>query len=420
MNAKVSEIDNLSALLENEHLHTNSTLGQPFYCSNELLQVDLSKVFSRHWILAGHISRLPRDGQYFLFQAGQESLVVVRENATTVNAFYNVCRHRGSRICLEDEGEVRNFVCPYHSWRYNLDGSLKFARSMPEDFDPADNGLIKCQVKLWHGLIFLHLGNAEDAPFEKIYAGFNPYVEQQGIAEAKTAARVNYPTAANWKLVVENFIECYHCNAAHPEYVSVHSKDKLLAFGAGQGSGPEDAVKRYQKVQAAWETKARSMGHFCGLLQPDESEFGIQQAGRFPINDDNWMSETLDGKAACSRLMGAFKDYDGGQTAMSFNPFSYLLASNDYAIIFRFTPIEATHTDVEITWLVHPEAEEGVDYDLDHMMYVWDITTRQDKTITENNQAGVLSKAYRPGRYSELEVRNKTFKQWYLNQLSAD
>jgi phenylpropionate dioxygenase-like ring-hydroxylating dioxygenase large terminal subunit len=117
--------------------------------------------------------------------------------------------------------------------------------------------------------------------------------------------------------------------------------------------------------------------------------------------------------------MGTYSDFDGGQTAISFNPVSFLLASNDYAVIIRFTPVDALNTDAELIWIVHEEAKEGIDYDVNHMIEVWDITVKQDKTITENNQAGVLSKAYQPGSYSIQEARILTVNPWYLEQLES-
>ena len=409
----------MDTLIARQQERPGMTLDQAFYASSPVFERDIERIFRRQWVLAGHVSRIAGTGQYFLFEIANESIIVIRRSESVVNAFYNVCRHRGSRICLQPEGRRRALTCPYHSWTYGLDGSLRAARTMPEGFNAAQYALTPCQVRIHHGLIFLYLGSGQAPDFDGLYGETAPYLVQQGVAQAKIAARTDYPNAANWKLVVENFIECYHCAAAHPEYTSVHSEEKLKAFGAGPGSGSQEDVDRFRAVQDGWERRTRESGHFVGILEPEHDAFAMHQAARFPINENGWLSETIDGSPACSRLMGTFHGYDGGQTAVSFNPFSYVLASNDYAVVFRFTPRDPLNTDVELTWLVHPDAEPERDYDVTHLTRLWHVTTEQDKTITENNQLGVLSRAYRPGPYSSQEARNIRFKHWYLDHLGT-
>jgi phenylpropionate dioxygenase-like ring-hydroxylating dioxygenase large terminal subunit len=237
----------LSDQIEQEKLKPGFTLSQPFYTDPGIFQNDLPAIFSRQWLLVDHESRIEKKGQYFLFNIGQESIIIIRENKSAVNVFYNVCRHRGSRLCLEAQGKENALVCPYHAWTYGLDGKLKMARTMPADFEPIEYPLKRCHVRVYQGLIFINLSLDNPPDFDLLYQNFSPFLAQQGTGKAKIAVRRTYPNQANWKLVVENFIECYHCTPAHPEYCSVHSEDKLLAFGAG--SGPEEAVNRYQQTQ---------------------------------------------------------------------------------------------------------------------------------------------------------------------------
>lgn len=160
------------------------------------------------------------------------------------------------------------------------------------------------------------------------------------------------------------------------------------------------------------------MGYLNDTIDAGVLSLGMQQAARYPINSDKgFLSETIDGRPACKKLMGDFNQADGGETALAFNPFSYVLASNDFAVMFRWTPQDEMNTDVEVTWLVHEDAEENVDYDPRNVAYVWDTTLKQDKKITEDNQSGVCSESYQPGPYSTQEARNVVFKQWYLDQL---
>ena len=393
------------------------SLEQPFYCDDSVFERDMSAVFHRQWILVGHVSQIPEPGSFFLIDVGNESIIVVRESATEVNAFFNVCRHRGSRVCLQQHGKTRLLVCPYHAWSYALDGSLKSARLMPENFDANEFALHRCHLEIFEGLIFLNLSPTVPPSVEMLFGSYRPLALQQGVARAKVAATRSYPTGANWKLVVENFIECYHCAPAHPEYCAVHSKLKLLARGAGYGSGPADAEAEFAPVQDAWIEYSRSLGHLNDDARGGSAETGEYTASRTLINE-GFVSETIDGNPACSRLMGTFKEYDGGITYLVFNDFSYVFGFNDFAVLIRFTPRSAMQTDVEFTWLVDEQAEEGRDYDPERMIHVWDVTTKQDKRITEDNQAGILSARYTPGPYSIQEKNLPRFKQWYLHQLS--
>jgi len=393
------------------------SLEQPFYCSEDFFRLDMDCVLSRKWLLVDHVSRIPNPGDYFLFEIGSESIIVVRTAEGRVNAFFNVCRHRGSRICLDAEGNRRTLSCPYHAWVYNLDGSLRTARLMPEGFDASTYNLHPCHVRVYHGLIFLCLSPGDPPDFDALYGGFARTLDFHGFADAKVAVRRNYPNAANWKLVVENFIECYHCAPAHREYCEVHPADQLLALGAGPGSGPQEATEQYQPKLDAWLESTRKLGHPTDEIDEDENTENMAQLVRMPINDRGFLSETRDGSLACRKLMGRFRETDGGETALVFNPVSYILAFNDFAMMVRFTPRDALNTDAELVWLVHKDAEEGKDYDVDHLTWVWDTTIRQDKTITENNQLGVLSSRYRPGPYSDHEARVRTFTAWYLRHL---
>lgn len=395
------------------------TLDQAFYINEEIFDRDMRDVISKQWLLADHVSRLQQSGEYFLFKVAGEEIIVIRDREDRIHAFYNVCRHRGSRICLENEGRAKNaLVCPYHAWSFNFDGSLKAARLMPEDFDPSTSGLHKCHIRIYEGLIFLCLTEGTPPDFEKAYKELTPFVKLHGLKHAKIAARRSYPMKANWKLVCENFFECYHCTPSHPELMSVHSRNKFLAFGAGPGSGSQEAVEAYERTLKTWEKKAQSLGHLTGIVSSDENSPHLHAAMRAPINEmrPELVSETITGGPAAP-LMGDFKEYDAGHTAVIFNPFGTLLMSNDYAVIFRFTPLGTEKTEAELIWLVHEDAEEGVDFNRDDLIWLWNETTIQDGKITEDNQAGVRSIRYSPGPYAAMEAGIDRLKNWYLNQL---
>src|SRR5450631_3284682 len=225
------------------HTKSGYSLDRRFYCDDAVFAADMEQVIGRKWLVAGHVDRVRKKGDYFLFKIGQESIIVVRSDESTINAFYNVCRHRGSLVCAAPSGRVARLTCGYHAWTYALDGALIAARLMPADFSKQDHGLHRCHVRVFHGFIFINLSDQEPVDFDAAFAELAPYLDFHGFADAKIAHAQSYPTTANWKLIVENFVECYHCASAHPEFCSMHPPEALVAFGAGPSSGPADAVE---------------------------------------------------------------------------------------------------------------------------------------------------------------------------------
>jgi len=399
-------IDKLVALQRPDY-----TLDRAFYTDPRLFERDVERVFLRQWLLAGHVSRIPARGDYFLFEFAGESLIVIRGRDGEVHALLNVCRHRGSRVCAEATGNARALVCPYHAWSYAVDGSLNAARFMPDDFDRSRFGLHRAHARVHQGLIFVSLA---DAPLDlepaarEIEAFFGPH----DLDRARIAARRRYPVAANWKLVVENFLECYHCGPAHPEYCVANPS--AWHFDAG------DKGQRFDALLKAWEKSAAALGHKIGSAgtdlrscPPDRQYYGFN---RVPL-EPGYRTASRGGEPVAP-LMGRFEAYDGGETQAAVGPQCGIIAYGDYALIFQFVPISANETAMELTWLVDGAAREGVDYEVEHLTWLWDVTTEQDKKITVENQLGVNSRFYRPGPYSEGEPTTADFTAWYLEQVA--
>jgi Rieske 2Fe-2S family protein len=388
------------------------SLPRRFYCDPVIFADDLRFLAETQWLLADHVSRIPRPGDFFLFNYGKEGVIIVRNRKNEIGAFYNVCRHRGSLICLKPSGHVNAFTCPYHAWTYELTGRLVGASSMPPNFDKSEHSLREAHVRVEAGLIFVNLASGEPPAFADFIERHRPFLAPHDLSAAKIAAQRVYPTDANWKLVVENFLECYHCKPAHATYCSVHSAEKLLSLGAGPGSASGDLATKFDAELAEWEQTTRAAGHVTGMFGDDAHGAHFAGSGRMPIKKD-YLTESIDGKPVAP-LMGSYSDYDGGQTALGFNPISYVMASNDHAVMFSFLPRGALRTDVIATWLVRSDAVAGKDFDEQKLLGVWDITLMEDKTITENNQIGVLSKSYVPGMHSLHEKRISDFVAWYM------
>jgi Rieske 2Fe-2S family protein len=395
-----------------KHQKINHSLDRPFYVNDKIFDLDIKNIFSKQWVFVGHTSRIPNIGDYFLFDIGNESMIIIRDKENIIHAHYNVCRHRGSHICLETEGNKKLLLCPYHAWSFNLDGTIKSARLMEEDFNKDEWSLHKCNLKVFEGLIFINLSE-NPCDFEEFIEPTRKYIEFHELGKAKIAFRKIYPTDGNWKLALDNFHECYHCQPSHPEYCSVHDPEYILSYGAGSGTGP--ASEKFNKILNEWNEKVKKLGHLTGEYAEKEFNKYSRSAERTPLKKGKF-TETKKGKPI-AKLMGKFKEYDRGYTSVGTSPFNSLLMCNDFATLFTFIPKSTLQTDVELIWLVHKDAKEGKDYDLSEMIWMWDETTKADKRIIEDNQKGVLSSKYMPGPLSQMEKGLEKFKSWYLKHL---
>ena len=386
-------------------------LDQPFHTDASIFERDVERIGLRQWLFVDHVSRIPEPGDYLTFEAFGESIIVLRTEQGEINAFFNVCRHRGSRICLEEHGRVSKLTCPYHAWSWNLEGQLTKARLMAEDFDGTKHGLHRCHVELVEGLVFVNLSEEAPPSFSAAGAAYREFLQPHGLADAQVAHVEDYPTQANWKLVLENFLECYHCPGAHPEFSAGNSQVWLWGYAT------ESKLRDFDEFQSQWMQRCESLGHKTGS-DAERSHtrsvlnYGIGRQGIQPGYDT--MSE---GGRPVAPLMGEFTEYDGGETVGMISPFFAISACNDYAVAIRFLPRDAHNTDVRLTWLVRGDAVEGEDYDPDAVKWMWHVTLEQDTKLAEDNMRGVVSRRYQPGRYSTVESDTNNFVRWYLAQI---
>ena len=311
------------------------TLEQPFYIDREVFDFDLERIVMRQWLFVDHISRIPDAGDYILYKIASEEIILVRDAAGTIHAHFNVCRHRGSRICLEAAGNIKNLTCPYHAWTYALDGRLTAARRMPDGFDADDYPLHRCHLRIYQGLMFINLSEGAPTDFDVIARNLDPFVVPHGIPRTKIVHVERYPTDGNWKLVVENFRECYHCPPAHPEYTRVN------AYVRANDADPDG----YAETIDLWDEKTAAMGHMVGSVH-DNTDLPEQPHGAFrqPIRE-GYLTLSKGGKQV-GPLIGDFERFDGGEMMAFFGPLFYVYAANDHVCLFRFTPMTPTHTDV--------------------------------------------------------------------------
>jgi Rieske 2Fe-2S family protein len=382
------------------------SLEQPFYLDTAIYEHDLNAIFMKSWLYAGHQSKIPNVGGYFLFEFANESVIIIRSEAKRIKALVNVCRHRGSRVCIEAAGTAARLTCPYHGWTYALDGSLRGASNMPESFNKSGIVLQSIHLEVLDGMIFVNFAK-DPAPFEPIKQEMSECLRPYRLDRAKVAHRHSYPIAANWKLAVENYTECYHCAPAHPEY----------SLGHGLAMPEEEYADLLKDVMARADA--------CGLSAKSVNAEFLEAPGlgndycydRYPLIRGH-VTGSRDGNPVAP-LLGEIKDYDRGATDFQIGPVTFALAYCDHVVLYRFTPLSVDSTDCEVTWLVSGNAEEGKDYDVKELTWLWDVTTVADQHIIENNAEGVNSRFYEPGPYSKMEDFTQRFVAWYLDTLKA-
>jgi Rieske 2Fe-2S family protein len=373
-------------------------LEQPFYTDTAIFNLEWEYIWKKYWLFAGTTAEIPRPGDFFTYKAGKDSIIIIRGNGGEVFAHYNTCRHRGSIICLEERGHSPKLVCPYHQWVYDKDGSLVKARLMPDDFDSASYGLHPVQVKVANGFIFISLSD-NPPDFSKVLKDYAPFLIPYQIDKAKAVFQKRYELRTNWKLIAENFRECYHCGPAHPEYCSA-------VIGANLRESVDEVLSE-RRIE--WQKKGLAIDPVD--FENDSFHFAI----RYPLRP-GIMSYSLDGKAV-SIPMGNHQDHDTGVLGLVVYPNFWMDAVSDYMWTMKLTAVSPSSTLVDLTWLVDGNAKENVDYNLDRLIEFWKITGEQDWELCENNFRGVESSHYLPGPYAPVESEVARFVDWYVERM---
>lgn len=379
----------------------NFSLQQPFYCDEQIYKAEMEEIFGKEWLFAGLTCEILERGNYFTLDVGNDPVTVLRDQNDEVRAFYNVCRHRGSKICLSKHGKVAKLVCPYHQWTYELSGELIYAsKHMGEEFNPEDYPLNPVHCRTAGGYIFISL--AENPPeIDGFLDDLAHYLEPHDLENAKVAAENVIIEEGNWKLVMENNRECFHCNVSHRELLNT-----LLEWDDTIDPRATDEFKE-QVARKAIDWDLEKIPHV------HKADGKRSRMVRVPLKE-NAVSLTLSGEVACKKLMGRVQSSDLGSLRYYFLPHSWHHAMSDHVVAIQILPLGPHKTQVTTKWLVHKDAVEGVDYDVSNLCEVWNATNNQDRTLVENNQRGINSSAYQPGPYSEtFEFGVVSFLDWY-------
>ncbi len=355
------------------------TLEGSWYTSAEVFARERERIFARRWLCAGRIESLPAPGDFVTTDQGGESLILTRDGDGEIHAFYNVCRHRGTRVCERASGRFLGSIqCPYHGWTYGLDGSLKVARNMAQvpAFDRTQYPLKEAAVALWEGFIFVN--HDATARFEREFAPLTARFARWQVGTLRTAHTIAYDLASNWKLVFLNYSECYHCPVVHPQL------DKLSPSDSGRNDLSEGPF----------------LGGFSELREPQTSLTTTGHSARPPV-----------GSVGGADLQRVYYYTIFPSLLLSLHP--------DYAMVHYVKPIAANHTEVVCAWLFDPKTMEQSDFDPTDAVDFWDLTNRQDWHANELTQLGIGSRAYSPGPYSNAEGLLGAFDRYYLSVMGA-
>ncbi|MEH6443514.1 MAG: aromatic ring-hydroxylating dioxygenase subunit alpha [Oceanospirillaceae bacterium] len=400
-NKKTYERSELITALDT--LKDGHALTQPFYTNDSIYQAELAAIFYKEWLFAANECELPDIGDYITLTVADTSIIILRAEEHTINAFINSCRHRGSRLCQQESGNTHQLVCPYHQWTYDLDGALKTTRYMAESFNQADFPLKKVHLQNLEGLLYICL--AETPPdFSRYRRCVSPYISPHQPAKTKVAFESTIIEEANWKLVVENNRECYHCSSAHPELL-VSLIEMALPDDARNGAEFElmrKKAKQWDEINIPHQPVGGGLEFRCIRLPFRE---GVK-------------SMTMDGGLACKVLLGELTEEDLGSVRMFRIPNNWHHFLSDHILHFRVLPLGPNKTEVRTTWLVHEDAIEGWDYDPARLSEVWLTTNDQDRHLAEENQRGIRSRGFEPGPYSEVaEFMVINYIKWYRRQM---
>lgn len=340
---------------------TAFTLPRDYFVSEDIFRAELEKIFFDRWICVGRAEQVDAPGKFFLYELGDESVIVVRDYDGVVRAFYNVCRHRGTRMCEEQSGKLaRTLQCPYHAWTYALDGRLvgvPDSLDMPS-LDKADYPLKPVALHEWDGFLFLNF-SPEPQPFarelEPVQDG---RFDNWDIGKLCAARRIEYDVKANWKLIVQNYSECYHCPLIHP------ALNQLSPYKMGDDVLTEGSVLGGYMLLSSDAESMSIGGHVCATPLTNLASEDLNRVYYFTLFPN---------------------------TLLSLHP--------DYVMVHTLRPLSPDRTHIVCEWLFDPRTMAQADFDPSPAVDFWDMTNREDWHVCEISQQGVSSRAYTPGPY---------------------
>jgi glycine betaine catabolism A len=360
-----------------------STLPGRYYYDPAIFELEQERIFSSMWVCAGRAESIPaKPGAYQVVTIGKESVIVVRNRDGVLHAFLNVCRHRGARLCSEACGQLKGSIqCRYHAWTYGLDGRLLGAPNVMNDqqFDRTEFGLLPVALETWEGFICLNLSGSPapaDAQLNRQiiqrFGSYEPFA-RYGVGELKIGKTITYEVQANWKLLIENFMECYHCAPMHPELC-----DALPGFRSGKTYGNGDAATYAGDIEAF----------------------------------------TITGKASRPPLKGLHPEDLRRYYGEVLLPNILINLLDDHIVVHTVWPEAPGRSRVVCEWLFDPEVMTLPDFDPMDAVELFDIVNKQDWEVCEMTQLGMTSRAFKSGGvYVPSEWHIREFADFVLEKL---
>jgi glycine betaine catabolism A len=388
------------------------SLPRGLYVSDAAFAFDTEVMLKSVWLYACTVAHVKNPGDYFVFELAHNSIIIVRGRDMEVRAFWNSCRHRGARICEAQRGRSPRLMCPYHQWTYGVDGALLAARGMAADFDKKDHALSPVAIENVGGLIFICMGDAPPL-IDRVKTDIADQTAVYDLQRCKVAVQDELIEDANWKLVMENNRECYHCDVGHPELISV-----LGTYGFGKGL-PEDSEAEaandaaYEAMLTSKREDWKTLGIYRDLIEFPDGWW--HRLARLPLANGA-VTQSIDGKLACKKLIGPFTAPESSSLSVWTQPNSWHHFCCDHVVTFSLTPVAADKTLLRTSWLVHEDAVEGVDYDPAHITALWRRTNAQDGHFSGINHRGIATDGYRPGPYALEEKLVEDFKDFYVDR----
>ncbi len=351
------------------------TLPGRYYTDPAIFADELERFFCRMWVCVGREEQVANAGDFLVREIADESIVVTRNEAGKLNAFFNVCRHRGTRICAEAEGKFAGRIqCPYHGWTYGLNGKLLGAPHMNQDFRRAEYPLHSVLCDVWDGHVFINL-DSNAVPLAEQLDVLPTRFANWRMQELRRYKHVSYEVKANWKLILLNYNECLHCPVLHPLL------NKMTSYLSGDNETPHQ--------------------NFIG--------------GSMSFKD-GVETMSVDGKRRRDFLPGLSPEQKCEVRYYAVYPNLLLSLHPDYMMTHTLWPRAVDRTEIVCEWHFHPAEMAKSGFVGDDAVEFWDVTNREDWRISELSQAGIKSRAYSPGPYSTQESLPHAFDQMILQR----
>jgi len=367
------------------------TLPARYYIDGDHYQRELEKIWYDNWIYVCHSEAIIGKGAFRSVGIGTQNILVVRDENGTLHAFHNTCRHRGSVLCTEREGRLRGgaIVCPYHRWRYALDGELQRvpSRHCPDGFDKRDFPLYEVAVGQWNGFVFVNLAGPEATPLDGSFHPGSANLEHWPLETLKTGHTYRKTMACNWKIFWENFNECLHCPGVHPQLckmVPIYKRGYMEP-----GDDPDFSLK----------------------AKPDRPEFNGGMR-------DGAMTWTLDGQPVGQ----LFPDLTEEERRTGYHyvvnrPSMFIAAHVDYVRSVRLLPLGPEQTELQVEWLFPAATLEDPDANIQSAIEFTQTVMDEDAMVAELNQRGLHARSHEHGVLMAEEYDVADFQNWVRERL---